>query len=155
MATQKDSLGILPQTRRSLPIALTRAREKVMGPVRVMLASSGISEQQWRILRVLSESGPLGVTHLGEHTSLLLPSLTRILQSMERNGLVSRAVDPNDRRRQMLSITSSGQAVIDDNYEAAVKISRRLVDHLGQDRYDGLLDTLEALEALQFTAEDR
>ena len=44
----------LPSTRRSVPIALIRAREKVMGPIRDMLADSGITEQQWRILRVIS-----------------------------------------------------------------------------------------------------
>ena len=109
----------LPSTRRSLPIALMRAREKVMGPVREMLAPTGITEQQWRILRVLSEQGPQDATHLGERTSLLLPSLTRIIQSMVGNGLVTRTQDETDRRRQMLAITAAGQQIINDNLSGA------------------------------------
>ena len=49
----------LPSTQRSLAFALLRAREKVMTPIRAMLAEAGITEQQWRVLRVLDEFGPL------------------------------------------------------------------------------------------------
>ncbi|UWQ15404.1 homoprotocatechuate degradation operon regulator HpaR [Aliiroseovarius sp. M344] len=138
----------LPSTRRSLPIALMRAREKVMGPVREMLAHTGITEQQWRILRVLSEYGPQDATHLGERTSLLLPSLTRIIQSMVANGLVTRTQDENDRRRQTLAITTAGQQIIDDNLEEARRIAETFVRHLGEEQYETLLDALEALESL-------
>ncbi|SEW23253.1 transcriptional regulator, MarR family [Aliiroseovarius sediminilitoris] len=138
----------LPSTRRSLPIALMRAREKVMGPVREMLAPIGITEQQWRILRVLSEHGALDATHLGERTSLLLPSLTRIIQAMVANGLVTRTRDKADRRRQMLEITAAGQQIIDDNRDRAGQIADGYVRHLGQEQFEALLDALEKLERL-------
>ena len=47
----------LRRTSRSLPIALLRARETVMAPIREMLAESDINEQKWRVLRVLDEVG--------------------------------------------------------------------------------------------------
>lgn len=137
-----------PPTARSLPIALMRARERVMVPIREMLADSGITEQQWRILRVLSESGPSDATHVAEGASLLLTSLTRISQSMVERGLLSRARDPRDRRRLVLQITPEGQAILDANRARALEIAARVVTVLGRDRYEALLDTLEALEAL-------
>lgn len=143
-----DPKPSLPSTKRSLPIALIRAREKVMGPVREMLAPIGITEQQWRILRVLSEYGPQDATHLGERASLLLPSLTRIVQAMQKKELITRTPDENDRRRQTLAITAKGQKIIDDNIEAARKIADRYVSHLGQKQYDALLDALAKLEDL-------
>ena len=51
----------LRRTNRSLPIALLRARETVMGPVREMLAGTPVNEQKWRVLRVLDESGYTGM----------------------------------------------------------------------------------------------
>ncbi|MCK0139225.1 MarR family transcriptional regulator [Aliiroseovarius sp. F47248L] len=138
----------LPLTRRSLPIALMRAREKVMGPVREMLAPIGITEQQWRILRVLAEYGPQDATHLGERTSLLLPSLTRIIQAMVANGLVTRTQDIADRRRQTLEITAAGLQIIDDNLKQAGQIADSYVRHLGREQYEALLDALECLEKL-------
>ena len=135
----------LPTTRRSLPIALMRARENVMGPVREMLADTGITEQQWRILRVLSEHGAQDATHLSERTCLLLPSLTRIIQTMVAKGLVTRTPDASDRRRQTLAITQVGQQIIDDNLEHAARIADGYVQKLGKDRYEALLDLLETL----------
>lgn len=138
----------LPVTSRSLPIALARAREKVMAPIRQMLADSGITEQQWRVLRVLSEEGSMDASRLADRACLLLPSLTRILQSMSRNGLVTREADKTDRRRQVVQITPAGKQIITDNQDRAVEIAQGFVDVLGQKRFDQLIDSLERLEAL-------
>lgn len=141
----KPSTG-LPRTARSLPIALMRAREKVMAPIREMLADSGITEQQWRILRVLSEHGEQEASKLAERASLLLPSQTRIVQSMLEKGYVTRTPSETDRRRQTIGITPKGQAIIDDNLPQAVAISQSFRKALGTEKYDLLLDCLEELE---------
>ncbi len=59
----------LRRTARSLPIALLRARERVMGPIREILNESGISEQKFRVLRVVEESGPMEQTALANPSS--------------------------------------------------------------------------------------
>ena len=46
---------MMPATDRSLPIALLRARERVMGPIRALLSGADLTEQQWRVLRVVQE----------------------------------------------------------------------------------------------------
>lgn len=135
----------LRKTGRSLPIALLRARESVMGPVREMLADSGVNEQKWRVLRVLDESGPLDQSLLAERACLQLPSLTRILQAMQDQGLVTRAVDPGDRRRSIVTITDAGLAVIENHAEASIALFARLEDSFGRDRLEQLLDLLEDL----------
>lgn len=136
----------LPSTSRSLPIALMRARESVMAPIREMLSDSGITEQQWRILRVLSEHGEQEATKLAERACLLLPSQTRIVQSMLEKGFVTRKPDKKDRRRQHVAITEKGQAIIDRNLDQAIAISENFRNALGEDRFELLLDCLEALD---------
>ena len=149
MGTQKHNSTNLPPTSRSLPIALARAREKVMAPIREMLSESGITEQQWRVLRALSESGALDATKLADRACLLLPSLTRIIQTMLEKGYVSRSTDKEDRRRQLITITASGQTIIDDNRQQATAISSRFISALGEQRYEELLDSLQALDELE------
>ncbi|WP_093993522.1 homoprotocatechuate degradation operon regulator HpaR [Flavimaricola marinus] len=133
----------LPSTRRSLPIALIRARENAMLPIREMLAKTGLTEQQWRVLRVLSEFGPQDATELSERACLLLPSLTRMVRSMAEKGLITREQDQSDRRRQMLAITDAGQRIIDDNYEQGLRVVEGFKARLGEDKYEQLLDLLE------------
>jgi len=139
----KDSL---PSTSRSLPIALMRARERVMSPIREMLSKSDITEQQWRILRSLSEFGEMDSTSLAERSALLTPSLTRIINSMQSKGLVLQRRDEIDKRRQMITITASGQKIIDDNLAEATAIMQKLKHSLGSDNYEKLLDLLSLLE---------
>jgi len=139
----KDSL---PSTSRSLPIALMRARERVMSPIREMLSKSDITEQQWRILRSLSEFGEMDSTSLAERSALLTPSLTRIINSMQSKGLVLQRRDEIDKRRQMITITASGQKIIDDNLAEATAIMQKVKHSLGSDNYEKLLDLLSLLE---------
>jgi len=123
-----------------------RAREGVMPPIRDMLAESGITEQQWRILRVLSEHGPQSSSILAERACLLFPSLTRIAQKMEKNGLLVSSRDEQDRRRQTITITDAGKKIIDDNLGHAAEIVKGFKNKLGEENYEQLLDLLAKLD---------
>ncbi|MEX0283903.1 MAG: homoprotocatechuate degradation operon regulator HpaR [Paracoccaceae bacterium] len=136
----------LPSTSRSLPIALLRARERVMGPIRGMLASVDITEQQWRVLRVLQENGPMEPTRISEEACLLLPSLTRILQKLEEKGMIQRERDSMDRRKQIVKIAQSGEEIIATNLEKSVELSEAIRQRMGPDDYDALLNLLNKLE---------
>ena len=135
----------LPKTSRSLPIALLRAREEVMGPIRAMLTDVGITEQQWRVLRVLDESGALEPTRIAEESCLLLPSLTRILQKLEDRGLIARQRDETDKRKQIVQITPAGSEVIAANLQTSVALNDQVRMRLGTERYEALLDLLNEL----------
>lgn len=135
-----------PATSHSLPIALLRAREKVMGPIRQMLTDAGVTEQQWRVLRVLSEEGPLDPTTIAARAVLLLPSLTRILQKLEEKGMVTRMRDENDRRRQVITATAAGEALIVANLPQSQAFMRQMRDALGAEKHATLLALLNDLD---------
>lgn len=140
----------LRRTDRSLPIALLRARETIMGPIRVMLAESHVNEQKWRVLRVLEERGAMEMTAVAQAACLLLPSLTRIIRAMEDEGLVKRNSDPDDKRKSLLSISAAGKAVIQNHSAASNALFSRLQDRFGADKLETLLDLLEDLRAVKF-----
>ncbi|THD72081.1 homoprotocatechuate degradation operon regulator HpaR [Thalassobius vesicularis] len=140
-----------PETNRSLPIALLRAREKVMGPIRTMLSDVGVTEQQWRVLRVLNERGTLDPTEIAERSCLLLPSLTRILQTLEGKELITRAPHPTDRRKQLVTITQAGRQLIVDNMEESRRLNAWLKESFGNEKLEQLLDLLNELDTLERT----
>ena len=116
-----------------------------MTPIRKMLSESGLTEQQWRVLRILDEHGALESTQLAKHAALLLPSQTRIVQSMTQKGLVVRREHHSDRRRTVIEITEAGQAIINDNATKAAEIAEQIRDRLGPRRCETLLDILDDL----------
>ena len=138
--------NILPPTSRSLPIALIRAREGVMGPIRDMLSQTGITEQQWRVLRVLAEYGPMDTKTLADRSSLLFPSLTRIASTFRTKGLVTQTRDTTVRRRQIIEITLAGKKIIADHAKQTTQIVADFKTRLGQDKYESLLDLLALLD---------
>lgn len=146
-----DKPPILRRTERSLPIALLRARESVMEPIRDMLATSGINEQKWRVLRVVQEQGPMEQTAIAQAACLLLPSLTRILRTMEEEGLLSRAPDLHDRRKTIVTVTEAGLALISAHSAQSGQLLSRLEQRFGPERLNQLLDLLEELRRTDFS----
>ncbi|VCU61198.1 Homoprotocatechuate degradative operon repressor [Tritonibacter mobilis] len=127
---------------------MLRARERVMGPVRQLLNGQDLTEQQWRVLRVVQESGPIDPTQIADQACLLLPSLTRILQKLQEKGLIDRARDETDRRRQVITLTESGMRVIEENIDASLALIERTREKMGTEDYEALLDLLRKLNGL-------
>ncbi|MEP2922019.1 homoprotocatechuate degradation operon regulator HpaR [Sulfitobacter sp.] len=138
----------LRHTNRSLPIALLRAREVVMGPVRDMLADTGVNEQKWRVLRVLDEGGAQDQNTIAHKACLLLPSLTRILRAMEEDALISRSEDPTDRRRSIVQIEDAGRHILEANGAHAAALVAQMRTLYGEEKYEQLLDLLEDLQTI-------
>jgi homoprotocatechuate degradation regulator HpaR len=97
---------------RSLPLALMRARESVMQYFRPHHRRHGITEQQWRVLRVLYKSGEMEATDLARQSMLLAPSLTRILRDLEAAKMISRRWAETDLRRSVIAITPVGVSLL-------------------------------------------
>ncbi|MEM7061011.1 MAG: MarR family transcriptional regulator [Pseudomonadota bacterium] len=117
-----------------------------MAPIREMLSETGITEQQWRVLRVLAEFGRMDTKTLADRSSLLFPSLTRIAATLRDKGLVTQTRDDKDRRRQFVEITAVGQRIIDEHTPQAASIVASFKKTLGEQDYETLLDLLTRLD---------
>jgi homoprotocatechuate degradation regulator HpaR len=132
-------------TRKSLPIMLLRAREAVMFRIRPMLRQIGVTEQQWRVLRVLEESGELDVSTLAERAAILGPSLTRILKTLREVGYIDVRRDRDDRRRSLASLTPAGATLIASAADDSAAVFAAIHAEFGTERTQALLRELDAL----------
>jgi homoprotocatechuate degradation regulator HpaR len=87
---------------------LLKAREAAMARFRPMLRDKGLTEQQWRAMRVLAQYEDIDATELARRALLLPPSLSRILQFLGRERLIERTQDPEDHRRSRFRLTDKG-----------------------------------------------
>ena len=97
---------------RNLPRLLLQAREAVMVHTRPSLREHGLSDQQWRVLRVLGEHGTVETGRVAREAYILGPSLTGVLARMERDGLIRRERDPADQRRTVVEATAKGTQMV-------------------------------------------
>ncbi|MFM2282244.1 MAG: homoprotocatechuate degradation operon regulator HpaR [Pseudomonadota bacterium] len=130
-------------TRRSLPIALLKAREAVMSHFRPMLSAHDITEQQWRVIRLLAEQETVDASEMADKAFILAPSLTRIIRSLEERGIIAKLKDENDGRRVLLKITPAGMAIINEVAPESRLIYDRLEKQFGREKIDLLLDLLD------------
>jgi homoprotocatechuate degradation regulator HpaR len=92
---------------RNLAMLLLEAREALMGRFRPILKEFALTEQQWRIIRVLDgeASQELEAGQIAKRCCILSPSLTGVLERMERDGLIRRTRAQEDQRRLIVSLT--------------------------------------------------
>ena len=107
---------------RNLPRLLLQARESVMAHTRPGLRKQGLSDQQWRVLRVLGEHGTVETGRVAREAYILGPSLTGVLARMERDGLVKRERDGADQRRTVVKASARGLRLV-------AKLSRTIEAH--------------------------
>jgi len=72
----------------------------------------GISRAQWTVLVRLQRYEGLKQSELAEMLELQPISLTRLLDRLERNGLIERRADPNDRRANRLHLTPAARPLL-------------------------------------------
>ncbi|HQO53336.1 MAG: homoprotocatechuate degradation operon regulator HpaR [Rubrivivax sp.] len=138
-----------PFVHRNLPLLLLRAREALMQHYRPGLRAHGLSDQQWRVLRVLREhEGGLETGRLAQQAYILGPSLTGMLARMEKSGLVARQRCPDDARRSLVAATPDGLALADTLSDAIEAQYQDLAAHLGQARLNQLYTLLDELIVL-------
>ncbi len=135
--------------RRSLAIGLLRAREAVMSHFRPILAAHDVTEQQWRVIRVLYEAGKLDATEVADKASILAPSLTRMIRSLEERGFITKHKDDADGRRVLLQITPAGQAIVEDVMPESLNVYADIDARFGAERVEKLLDMLDELASLK------
>ena len=97
----------------SLPMLLLRAREACMTNFRPILSEHGLTEQQWRVIRALAEINGLELKELAERTLILKPSMTGIIDRLERDGLVRRKKDRDDGRKTCIWLTRKASRIIE------------------------------------------
>jgi homoprotocatechuate degradation regulator HpaR len=147
-----------PFVHRNLPRLLLEAREAVMAHTRPSLRAHGLSDQQWRVLRVLGEhadeAAGVETGRVAREAYLLGPSLTGVLTRMERDGLIDRARCPQDARRTVVRATAQGLAKVQALSESIEAHYAWMERELGKTKLTALYELLDGVIALQTPQDD-
>jgi DNA-binding MarR family transcriptional regulator len=71
---------------------------------------SGLRGYHYRLLAALAEWGPASQAELGRGTGIDRSDVTAALAELEERGLISRSVDPEHKRRNIVTLTPEGDA---------------------------------------------
>lgn len=111
-----------PEERQALStyIRLWRASHAVEVAANRHLADHGLTTSQFGVLEAVYHVGPLSQRQLAQKILRSSGNLTMVIDNLERDGLVTRERDPQDRRVMRVTLTTEGEALI----------ARMLPDHV-------------------------
>ncbi len=118
-----------------------------MSQFRPMLTSHGVTEQQWRVIRVLAEEEQLEISLLAERTSILGPSLSRILKNLESKGLLTKKQDKADGRRHWIKINAKGRRLIKTIEPHSREIYEHIEHAITAEKFEQLTSLLQAISS--------
>ena len=131
----------------SLPMILHRTLDAVMPDYRELFARYNLTEQQWRVLRVLWSSNKVTSVELSNRTLIPAPSLVGVLDRLEKKGLVTRVRSEEDRRAVFVVATAQGQALEEEVSPQVAEIDRQLRASVTAEEWRMMEQVLEKISA--------
>ena len=115
------------------------------------MAPYGITPAQYNVLRILRGSHPetLTCSELGARLLDRTPDVTRLLNRLERNGLIRRERASHDRRVVEVGIAEEGLALLERMHDDVEAVQERITGPLSPEEHARLITLLERLRANQ------
>ncbi|MBB3273861.1 homoprotocatechuate degradation operon regulator HpaR [Pseudomonas monteilii] len=138
----------MTKTQPSLTLSLLQAREAAMAFFRPLLNEHDLTEQQWRVIRILKQHSELENYQLAELACILKPSMTGVLGRLERDGLVRRQKAAQDQRRVFVTLTERGEACFASMKEGMEANYQKIQAQFGEEKLQQLMGLLNDLKRI-------
>ena len=115
---------------------------------------SDISIPQFRTLRFIQKNPDSSLSHLAEHLGLTLPSVSKLVDGLVKQRLVSRKESAEDRRKITLLLTNTGASIVDSaRASARIRLAEKL-KHLSDDDLETISQAMQILHPI-FANQDK
>jgi DNA-binding MarR family transcriptional regulator len=124
---------------------LLRTADRLTEPLERVLKPTGLSPTQYNVLRILRGISPNGIScqDIARWMITRDADLTRLVDRLEKRGLVSRERQAKDRRVVYLKISGTGLTLLAELDNGIAEGNRQALGHLSPDKLQQLIDLLE------------
>ncbi len=106
------------------------------------LKEIGMTQSHWRILGILGDRNPSTVTEIARRGVIKMSTLTRMLDRMESDGLVTRTLWKHDKRIVQIKITAKGRRALKKIVGVAANVYRKTFNGISDAEAKRLMKTL-------------
>src|SRR5437867_6936699 len=130
----------------ALVVSLLETAEAVEARLEAALSPTGLSMAKLAVLHVLVEARqPLPLSELAERQHCVRSNITQLVDRLEKDGLVRRRADPDDRRSVLAELTPAGEQAHAKGVRALADAQRAIVKALKAGEATSLQNALTAL----------
>ncbi len=129
--------GTTPRIRLTINLVIVARKWRALLDERLRLI--GQSAARMEALGAILNSPPLSAQiDIAKRLRIEGPTMTRMIDTLEADGLVERLADPGDRRSKKLRVTPRGEVVLEQIFDIADELRDRLIDGLPAEEIDEL-----------------
>ena len=128
-----------------LAYLLAQASQRISAEFHLQVRAAGLSVTEWRVLASLEGSAGETIGTLAVLAITKQPTLSKVVQRMEADGLVERTGVRADRRQTRVCITTKGRNLIAGLCEQALQHQKAVLAPFGEERATLLIEMLEVL----------
>lgn len=129
-----------------VPYLMYRITNQLNQSLRRRLRRSGINIARWRVLAVLKDNGRLNISQIVERTIIEQPTVSRIVDQLENEGLALRETCDVDSRFVQVMLTQAGEKAFKEIYPTATKNQERMLQGFNQRDMKTLIGFLERIQ---------
>jgi MarR family transcriptional regulator for hemolysin len=131
-----ELMDTAPQILQSIRVEMRRGR------------GSDISIPQFRTLRFIQCNPDSSLSYLAEHLGLTLPSVSKLVDGLVKQKLITRKSSTADRRKLTLVLTQTGSSIVDSARAGARSTLAQKLKHLSDDELETISQAMQILRPI-------
>ena len=141
-ACTQELMDTAPQIMQTIRIEMRRGR------------AANISIPQFRTMRFIQRNPDSSLSHLAEHLGLTLPSVSKLVDGLVKQKLVTRNESTADRRRLTLVLTKAGAAIVEAARAGARANLAKKLSELSNDELETISQAMQLLRPIFINQSD-
>lgn len=129
-------------------IVFTRAEHAIHRIEYKTIKQSGLTIAQFAVLEALYNKGDLKICEIIERILTTSGNITVVIKNLEKDGLIKKKPDPNDKRSCIISLTEEGKKIIEDILPDHIKNIKGIFDILTDEEKNTLKTILKKFKDL-------
>ncbi|MEL6343917.1 MAG: MarR family transcriptional regulator [Myxococcota bacterium] len=103
------------------------------------LNDAGLTRSQSHLLYILWSAGPSRLSALAEQQRCVRSNVTRLVRTLEQQGILEKTEDPSDKRARLISLTKAGRATFEPVLQEYQHLEHELLADLDETEHRALL----------------
>ena len=129
-------------------VVFTRAENTIHRIEYQTIKQSGLTPAQFGVLEALYNKGDLRICELIEKILTTSGNITVVIKNLEKEGLIEKKPDPNDKRSCIISLTEEGKKIIEDILPNHIKNIKEIFEVLTDEEKNTLKTILKKFKDL-------
>jgi DNA-binding MarR family transcriptional regulator len=127
-------------------VAFSAAVHQITNDITKDVKSEALTPLQYKILEYIAVSQPVTLSEISDCMQMSMPNTSRELKKLSEKGVCSRITDPDDRRKQGITLSAAGEALMNEAFQRiAARFEQRIENITAEERKE----IEQALDLLQ------